>query len=69
MSSWIETLCFSPYRLRGCELAEDSSPDTEPTEGAGAGINTWAQYTPPQVTEMFLVNGNTQDFFKPQGFS
>ncbi len=65
----ITSMDFCFHRLRGCELLEDSSPDSEPMEGATAAVNTRAQYTPPEVTEMFLVNGNTQDFFKPQGFS
>lgn len=42
-------------------------PEEEPPEGATDGPG--AQFSPPEVTEMFMVNGNTQDFFRPLGFS
>ena len=53
------------FSLRGVELFEDDG--RESPEGATAGSEK--QFAPPEVTEMFMVNGNTQDFFKPLGHS
>ena len=60
------TLCVTNFSiansLRGIELPEDGD---ERVEGAAGGAEK--DFSPPEVIEMFLVNGNTQDFFKPLG--
>ena len=50
-------------RLRGVELFEDEGSESQ--EGAACGSEK--RFAPPEVIEMFMVNGNTQDFFKPLG--
>ncbi len=40
--------------------------DDETPLGATGGQDK--DFSPPEVTDMFMVNGNTQDFFKPMGY-
>ena len=56
---------FVNTRLRGVELPEEEEEDSP----GGATGSSAKQFSPPDVTEMFMVNGNTQDFFKRLGYT